>query len=110
MIKKTFLCTALVLMLLGPQTIWAWSSDPTVNTPICTDVEIQKDPAIVHDDNGGAIIVWGDLRDQRYIYAQAVDAAGNISSESARVGEFDRELVSSNGRSGARALGSPARR
>ena len=41
-----------------------------------------------------------------YFYlVEAVDAAGNISSESARVGEFDRELVESNDRSGCKESG-----
>jgi hypothetical protein len=70
------LIVSLIFVLVAPSLSWTWSSDPSVNTPICTAVETQHDPVIVHDDNGGAIIVWGDLRDQSYVYAQAVDAAG----------------------------------
>ncbi len=74
--RKISLIIVLVLISLAPSMTWAWSSDPTVNTPICTAVETQNDPAIVHDGTGGAIIAWADLRDQAYVYAQSVDAAG----------------------------------
>ncbi len=46
---------------------------------VCTFAARQADPALVEDGSGGAIIVWRDSRSGSYdIYAQRVDAAGNM--------------------------------
>ncbi len=58
-----------------------WSSDPSVNTPVCTAPDQQTQPQVISDGLGGAIIVWQDLRDSATtgsdIYAQRFDASGN---------------------------------
>lgn len=52
-----------------------WAEDVAV----CTAPLLQASPQIVSDDNGGAIIVWQDQRDGLSdIYAQKIDADGNI--------------------------------
>ena len=56
-----------------------WSSDPTVNNPICTAVGAQTNPAIASDDSGVAIITWGDARTYSYdIYAQRIGSDGTV--------------------------------
>ncbi|MBI4719696.1 MAG: hypothetical protein HY770_00350 [Chitinivibrionia bacterium] len=45
--------------------------------PICTTAEDQKEPVIVADGKGGAIIAWNDMRDPTFsIYAQRIDSSG----------------------------------
>ena len=57
----------------------AWPVDPTVNVPICTDAAYQILGPVVSDGSGGMIVVWGDGRQSpRDIYAQRVDADGNV--------------------------------
>ncbi|OOP56387.1 MAG: hypothetical protein AYP45_09255 [Candidatus Brocadia carolinensis] len=54
-----------------------WQKD---GVPVCTAPENQKRPRLVSDGNGGAIIVWHDMRGgigNYDIYAQRVDAEGS---------------------------------
>ncbi len=54
-----------------------WKQD---GIPICTAQENQKRPRIISDGEGGAIIVWHDMRSgigNYDIYAQRIDANGN---------------------------------
>lgn len=56
-----------------------WSSDPTVNSPVCTAVLDQLYPKIVSDGSGGAIITWDDNRNTNTdanIYAQRINSSG----------------------------------
>lgn len=54
-----------------------WSSDPNVNTAICTAANYQSSPFITSDGEGGAIIAWDDCRSGNYnIYAQRINASG----------------------------------
>ncbi len=51
----------------------------TNGVAICTDPRNQASPWIVSDGQGGAIILWEDVRTgDRDIYAQRVDASGNV--------------------------------
>jgi len=68
-----------------PGKLYAWSNDPTVNTPICTgNTDDQANPRIISDGSGGAIITWftSDFwtSDPRFalIQAQRVDASGAV--------------------------------
>jgi len=56
--------------------ILQWHSD---GIGICTESEDQRNPQIVADNRGGAIITWQDKRTGRDydIYAQRVDSSGN---------------------------------
>ena len=47
---------------------------------LCTAVGDQKDPQLVSDGAGGAIVVWADGRDGsgKDVYAQKIDVDGNI--------------------------------
>ncbi len=75
---------ALVLFLVAglAQTVFGqWSNDPTVNTPVVTQLHTQPDPKLCPDGTGGTIIVWqrlsyaGGYSDCK-IYAQRLNAAG----------------------------------
>ena len=85
-ILSMFLC---VVMLMGVVTLGSfettraqWPTDPTLNLPICTASEHQWYPKIASDGLGGAIITWGDHRedpsDISNIYAQRISAWGII--------------------------------
>ena len=64
---------------LGNKSEAQWSTDPTINNPICTEVNEQDDPSITSDGNGGAIITWADYRNGNYdIYAQRISSGGAI--------------------------------
>lgn len=58
-----------------------WSSNPTMNTAICTITRNQQNSRVTTDGYGGAIIVWLDQRSgsSSYLYAQRVNAAGYLS-------------------------------
>jgi len=56
-----------------------WPDDPTVNVPVCTDLDNQSWPASASDGSGGAIVVWEDTRNgYPDIYAQRVDDSGEV--------------------------------
>lgn len=74
----------LLLLFIFPFTLKAqWSSNSSVNNPICTQAYNQQNQKIVEDGNGGAIIVWEDYRNDATqtnadIYAQRIDKNGSI--------------------------------
>ena len=79
----------LIAALVLPQIagVSAWSGDPTVNTAICTAAHLQRQPQIVSDGAGGAIITWYDQRSgsggpipEIYadIYVQRVNSSGAV--------------------------------
>lgn len=56
-----------------------WSSNSSVNTPVCTSPNDQQDQRIVSDGKGGAIITWVDYRNNTVdgdIYVQRISANG----------------------------------
>ena len=67
-----------VIFLMGLMGLFlGWNSDPTVNTPVCTESGMQSVLRIVTDGSGGSIIVWRDGRNGNYdIYAQRLNASG----------------------------------
>ncbi|MDD5082422.1 MAG: choice-of-anchor D domain-containing protein [Dehalococcoidales bacterium] len=77
-LKYLSLILALSLLVAGmPLAALAWSTDSTVNNPICTETQNQEYPQLVSDGAGGAIIVWQDERNGNYdIYAQRVNSSG----------------------------------
>jgi len=81
---RTTAFISVVFLLLASVLSWSamaqWSSDPALNTPVCTAANFQNNPAIASDGAGGAIIVWGDPRNgvgKTDVYAQRLDADGN---------------------------------
>jgi len=58
-----------------------WSTDSTVNTPICRAPIHQVQPLLINDGAGGSIITWNDTRNLTSlcdIYAQLINAAGVV--------------------------------
>ncbi|SEP55245.1 T9SS type A sorting domain-containing protein [Flavobacterium urocaniciphilum] len=58
-----------------------WSTDTTINNPICIAQNDQSPPYTISDGNGGTIMVWYDFRNGASnidIYAQRIDANGVI--------------------------------
>lgn len=57
-----------------------WSTDPNINTPICTASNDQFLPNIISDGAGGAIVTWEDFRNgNNYdVYTQRINYAGVI--------------------------------
>ncbi len=79
---KAFLLFLFLSVIMNATLLFAqWSSDPTVNNPICTASYNQSSPAIVSDGAGGAIITFeykhssGTNPD---IFAQCIDSNGII--------------------------------
>src|ERR1041384_7066330 len=58
-----------------------WNPSPTINTPICTSANDQKNFSMASDSKGGAIITWTDFRNSSIrsdIYSQRIDKAGYV--------------------------------
>lgn len=57
-----------------------WSSNSTINTPLSTASNIQKDISISSDKKNGAILIWEDLRNgtTEDVYAQRINSAGYV--------------------------------
>jgi hypothetical protein len=55
-----------------------WNSNTTINTPVVTSPNTQKNVSISSDTKGGAILVWEDKRNGTSddIYAQRINSAG----------------------------------
>ncbi|HCV42692.1 MAG TPA: hypothetical protein DGH68_04345, partial [Bacteroidetes bacterium] len=79
-----------------------WSSNPTVNNPICTSTGNQRSPSIITDGAGGAIITWGDARNGNGdVFAQRINEVGvvewtanGIAISTAALGQEFPKLVS----------------
>ncbi len=76
-------CRAWILLAFASASLFShsfsqWSTDPYLNTGICTESHSQDEPAIVSDGAGGVIISWTDLRNgvDFDIYAQRISAEG----------------------------------
>jgi hypothetical protein len=53
-----------------------WASD---GLPVCSEAHDQRDPLIVPDGTGGAIVVWIDERSSYFdLFAQRIDGSGTI--------------------------------
>lgn len=50
-----------------------WSTDPSVNTPVCIESGDQGSPAVVHSVDGGTIIAWCDF--------SSTDVSGRIFAQ-----------------------------
>ena len=73
---KLFLFTCFCVVT-NKAAIAQWSSDSTVNTPVCTSPSDQSSTVMASDGAGGSFIAWQDGRNGDYdIYAQHINAAG----------------------------------
>jgi hypothetical protein len=95
------------LFVLFPFTVFSqWSTDPNINTAICTALNKQTEVTICSNGNGGAFMVWRDYRDNASIfegdiYAQQLDFSGNplwaangIIINNASGGQFRPKIIS----------------
>ena len=72
-------CSIFFFDLLVGITFAEWTSDPTVNLPICTAEDVQSSPEPVSDGANGTIIIWSDKRSGNDdIYAQRINANGKV--------------------------------
>ena len=77
--KKLFYLTTFCLLLTAYPVLAQWSSNPAINTAICTATGDQNTPQLISDGAGGAIITWTDNRSGNWdIYAQRIDANGIV--------------------------------
>ncbi len=56
-----------------------WTNNTSLNTPVCTEINNQKNFSIASDTKGGAFIVWSDSRNnilKSDIFAQRVNSNG----------------------------------
>jgi len=107
------ICILLPCMLSG-HTLAQWSNDVGINTPVTRAEKDQREPSVISDGNGGAIISW---RDYRYtnsifggeIFAQRLDIGGNalwttnglgINAATLNKGQFS-PVMAENGDGGA---------
>ena len=69
----------LVTCALVPAPAAAWTSDPAVNTPVCTAADNQSARVTVPDGLGGVFIGWNDARTSTTgdLYVQHIDITGN---------------------------------
>jgi predicted lipoprotein with Yx(FWY)xxD motif len=75
---KNLIITILVLIL-TTKLAAQWSSDPTLNNPICVESGSQESTSIISDGTGGAIITWVDFRSgDSDIYVQRINASGIV--------------------------------
>jgi len=68
--------TAAACVIICAVAIWArWEPD---GVPVCAAIEDQWKMVIIPDGAGGTFIAWEDLRAGKDVYAQHVDAQGNM--------------------------------
>ena len=82
---RAFGCVAAAaaLALVPARSLANWTSDPTVNLPVCAHTAEQQMPTLLPDGYGGAWIVWSDTRvapNHADIYAQHVLAPGVVDA------------------------------
>ncbi|NVO03808.1 MAG: T9SS type A sorting domain-containing protein [Bacteroidetes bacterium] len=56
-----------------------WTNNTSINTPVCTSINNQKDYSLAPDTKGGAFIIWNDKRnniEKSDIYAQRINSLG----------------------------------
>lgn len=76
---KLFCCLILYFFIVE-EILPQWSTDPNINTPICTASNDQFFPNIISDGAGGSIVTWEDFRNgNNYdVYTQRINYAGVI--------------------------------
>jgi len=104
-LSKSFVIIILLLIYTFPAQS-QWSTDPAINTEICTAINKQTEVTICSNGQGGAFMVWRDYRDnagifEGDIYAQQIDFSGNplwtadgIIINNASNGQFRPKIIS----------------
>ena len=72
---KQILLLVTIIMVGSTVVFTQWSSDPTINTPVCLSPGEQLNPLIIGDGNNGAIICWMDALTVQ-VYAQRINSSG----------------------------------
>lgn len=69
-----------LLLVISYSALAQWSSDPSVNTPVCVAAENQKDVALMMNNEGNIFVSWTDHRnsDKTDIYIQSLNSNGNV--------------------------------
>lgn len=73
------ICAIIALSFFFNAAFAQWSTDPTVNNPVCTAPLDQLYPKIISDGSDGAIVTWEDIRNTNTdanIYAQRINSEG----------------------------------
>jgi hypothetical protein len=76
--KYSFILFILIILIQPAKIFGAWPEDSSTGVPICTANGVQEQPRITTDGATGAIIVWQDMSSSSDIYAQRIDARGQI--------------------------------
>src|SRR5258705_4029542 len=83
-VRGILLASVLASLTFVPRPSWsAWTSDPTVNLPVCPLAADQQWPKLATDFASSAIITWQDVRQRSSnndIYAQHVTASCMVDS------------------------------
>ena len=71
-------CVLLLSSLPHAAALAAWPHDPTVNVPVCVQLDFQQAPQTCSDGDGGVVIAWQDRRNLAHfdIYAQRLSHGG----------------------------------
>jgi hypothetical protein len=79
-LEKIYFISALIMFIIIPseRVFGAWPEDPSIDVPICTANGTQEHPRITTDGASGAIIVWQDMSSSSDVYAQRIDARGQV--------------------------------
>jgi len=80
MIRTKIVLLFSTVIILFNKSFSQWSSNSTINTPLSTASNIQKDISISSDNKKGAILIWEDLRNgtTEDVYAQRINATGFV--------------------------------
>ncbi len=77
--SKKFIITLTIVFLHPIFSFSQWTSNTNINTPICTEINNQKNISTASDTKGGAFIIWSDSRNnilKSDIFAQRVNSNG----------------------------------
>jgi hypothetical protein len=77
--KIYFIALIMFIILIPSEKVFgAWPEEPSTDVPICTASGTQEHPRITTDGASGAIIVWQDMSSSSDVYAQRIDARGQV--------------------------------
>src|ERR1043166_4425490 len=75
--KKLLILTLVCMAAAAGKSSAQWKSDPTINTPVCTNLATEQNPQACSDNANGIIVVWEDLRGTGWhVFAQKLNSDG----------------------------------